>query len=86
MPRAASRLTLSVTDVRIQRVQDINEEDAIAEGIKRDYAAGMTGVSGCTIICAAMTLRNGTSVIRATAIGRFGIAFTAPARGRQTLM
>ncbi len=46
MPRAASRLTLSVTDVRIQRVQDINEEDAIAEGIKRDYAAGMTGVSG----------------------------------------
>ena len=32
MPRWASRLTLTVTDVRVQRVQDITARDIIAEG------------------------------------------------------
>ncbi len=46
IPRWASQLTLEITDVRIQHLQDISEEDAKAEGIRLTHGGVFVGREG----------------------------------------
>jgi hypothetical protein len=58
MPKESARIFLRVTDVRVERLQDITEEQAVSEGVK---AYGQNNCSGTSARIAFAELWNSTT-------------------------
>ena len=59
MPRWASRLTLEVTEVRVERLQAISEADARAEGVSPQTWDAYAGLGGAAVYAALWDEING---------------------------
>lgn len=69
MPKEAARLFLRITDVRIERLQDITEEQAMQEGIEKMSTPNISGV-GETFIQGFGELWNST--IKTSELDKYG--------------
>lgn len=49
MPKAAARIWLQVTDIRVERLQDINPSDVTAEGIGESFRSGAKSMASASI-------------------------------------
>lgn len=68
MPRWVSRLLLEITDVRVERLQDVSDEQALAEGVmiaERDIDPDGNGYSPVELFGGLWTMINGMESWRA---------------------